>query len=87
MDPQRSRLFLCFGLSQPHVFADLGRCPAALRKEITEETVGDLAGIDLVVLPLRGGNGPQHQGVEIHKDFIRIWDEAHNCASAAEVFG
>ena len=25
--------------------------------------------------------------VEIHKDFIRIWDEAHNCASAAEVFG
>jgi hypothetical protein len=32
-------------------------------EEITSKTVGDLAGIDLVVLPLRCGNGPQHQGM------------------------
>ena len=40
---------------------DLGRCHVALRKKITSKAVGDLAGIDLVVLPLRRGNGPQHQ--------------------------
>jgi hypothetical protein len=41
--------------------ADLGRCHGALRKEVATKTVGYLAGIDLVVLPLRRGDGTKHQ--------------------------
>ena len=41
--------------------ADLGRCHVALGKEIAAQAVGDLAGIDAIVLPLGSGNRTKHQ--------------------------
>jgi hypothetical protein len=50
-------------VASPAPVPDLGRCHVALGQEIAAQAVGDLAGIDLVVLPLRRCNGPQHQRV------------------------
>jgi hypothetical protein len=48
---------------RPPPVPDLGRSHVAFRKEITTQAVGNLAGIDLVILPLRRGNTTQHQRV------------------------
>ena len=45
----------------PPPVPNLGRCHVALRQEIAAQAVGDLAGVDPVVLPLRCGNRSQHQ--------------------------
>jgi hypothetical protein len=48
---------------RPPAVSDLGRGHVALRQEVATKTVGDLAGIDPVVLPLGRSNRPQHQWV------------------------
>ena len=54
--------------------ADLGRSHVTLWKEIATKTVGDLAGIDLVVLALGCGDGSQHQGVR-YLHLFRMWKQ------------
>lgn len=64
MKPGDLFAFAClWEAKSPLPVADLSRGHVALGKEITTKTVGDLAGIDLVVLPLGRRNSSQHQGM------------------------
>ena len=45
----------------------------ALRKEVASQAVGDLAGIDLVVLLLGRSDSPQHQRM---RDLNLLWRAA-----------
>src|SRR6185312_945385 len=56
----------------PPPLPDRRRRHVALRQEVAPETVGDLAGVDPVVLLLRGSNRPQHQRVcDLHRCGMR----------------
>jgi hypothetical protein len=46
----------------------------ALGQEVASQAVGDLAGIDLVVLPLRRRDGPQHQRMG-HLHPLGMWKQ------------
>ena len=52
-------------------YADLSGCHVALRQEVTTQTIGDLASIDAIVLPLGCRNSPQLQRVR-HLYFFRM---------------
>jgi len=44
-------------------FAERSGSHVAPRQKIAAQTVGNLLGVDAIVLLLRGGNGAQHQGM------------------------
>src|SRR5271157_2075103 len=58
----------------PASIPNLSRCHVAFRQEVTAQPVGNLAGINPIILLFRRGDGAQHQRMR-HLYLGRVWQQ------------